>query len=176
MWTEAAEYLVGSKFMYGLSLETALKAHFLRQRPADIEFRLMADGTGAIQSAELKQFGIQMGSGHNLEQLAQRLGLFTLAGHPVFKLENDINALREILKHLSEVVYWSGRYPVPTKSGETHQPSPDTPAKVFGHYIGDWIDPLLDHLQGAHAPPDDFDERMAEISARVKTAHARTEA
>jgi hypothetical protein len=66
-------------------------------------------------------------------------------------------------------VYWSGRYPVPTKSGEGHQPSPDVPAKIYGHYIRDWLDPLLDHFQGSHAPHDDFEEAMARISARLSS-------
>jgi hypothetical protein len=108
-----------------------------------------------------------MGSGHNLEQLGLRTGILTLEDHPVFEHDSDIKALREILRHLSEVVYWSGRYPVPTKSGEGHQPSPDVPFQAYAHYIRDWIDPVMDHFQGGHAPKEDFAERMSSVAQRV---------
>jgi hypothetical protein len=176
LWAEGWDYLTSAKSLYGLSAETALKAHMLRNRPEEIEFKLIADGSGVIQSAELKQFGVQLGSSHNLEQLAQRTGILTLPNNPIFKIESDLRGLREILRDLSDVVYWRGRYPVPTKSGDGHQPSPDVPAKVFGHYIRDWIDPMLDYLQAEHAPDDEFNDAMARISHRVTSESPEREA
>jgi hypothetical protein len=166
-FSEALEYLTSSKFLYGLALETAFKADLIRRRPSDIEFRLSADGTGTIQSAELKQFGVQMGSGHNLEQLGLRTGILTTENNPVFKHDSDISALREILRHLSEVVYWSGRYPVPTRSGEGQKPSPEVPLQAYAHYMRDWLDPVLDYFQGSHAPKEDFGEHMSRIAQQV---------
>jgi len=175
-WSEALDYLMSSKFLYGLALETSFKAHLLKERPSDIEFKLTADGRGEIQSAEFKQFGVQLGSGHNLEQLAERTGILSLDGNAVFKLESDLVALRGILAHLSQVVYWSGRYPVPMRSGETYEPSRDIPAQAFSHYMRDWIDPVMDHFQGPHAPPSDLKKSFARIQAIVKSANDPHEA
>lgn len=166
-WKEASAYLTSAKFFYGLSLETAFKAHILKSRPGEIEFKLSADGKGEIQEAEVKHFGVALGSGHNLEELAKRLGVLTVEGNPVFSVDSDIRALREILRHLTEVVYWSGRYPVPIRSGDRFQLSPDVPPIVLGHYIRDWIDPVLDYYQGDHAPPSDFEESVRRVQALV---------
>jgi len=87
----------------------------------------------------------------------------------VFKVQSDLTALRNILKHLSEVVYWSGRYPVPIKSGEEFQPTADLPVVALGHYLRDWVDPVLDHFQGSHAPPSDFAESMRRMKALVES-------
>ena len=65
LFDEATEYLTSSKFLYGFSLETAFKAHLLKHKPDEIEVKLSADGTGDIRSAELKQFGVQIGTSHN---------------------------------------------------------------------------------------------------------------
>jgi hypothetical protein len=155
----AADYFTSAKLLYGLALETAFKAYLLKHRPEDIEFKLSADGTGEVQTVEVKQFGVSMGSGHNLEHLAQRTGILTLAENPLFKHESDVRTAREIMRHLSEVVYWSGRYPVPTKSGDTHVLAEDVPPIALAHYIRDWTDPMLDHFQGPHAPPSSFEKR-----------------
>jgi hypothetical protein len=168
----AMDYLTSAKFMYGYSVETAFKAHLLRHSPGEIEFKLGADGTGEVRSAELKQFGTQMGASHNLEQLGQRTGVLTLEGNPIFQHQSDVNAVREILRELSEIVYWSGRYPVPLKSGETFQPTGEVPSAAFAHYMRDWLDPVLDHFQGVHAPPNDFDESTRRVQAIIDSENA----
>jgi len=176
LWAEGWDYLTSAKSLYGLSTETALKAYMLQHRPEEIELKLTADGSGVIQSAELKQFGVHLGSSHNLEQLAQPTGILTLASNPVFKSESDLLILREILRDLSEVVYWRGRYPVPTKSGDGHQPSPDVPAKAFVHNIRDWLDPMLDYFQAEHAPVDNFNDATVRISRGVNSESSESEA
>ncbi|MBI3043679.1 MAG: hypothetical protein HYY78_12740 [Betaproteobacteria bacterium] len=108
----------------------------------------------------------QIGAGHNLEQLGEKAGVFDRSVDPLFATDQDYRALREILKHLSEVVYWGGRYPVPTRSGNEHRIPPDVPAKVFGHYIRDWTDRVLDRYQAPLASPDNFLDRMDEIIKR----------
>lgn len=144
----AAGILDAAKLLYGLSLETAFKARIIETEPTSIEFRMTADGAGKIKHAEIKEFGASLGAGHNLEYLAERAGLFESGDAAVFGRESDLRAIREILRHLTEVVVWSGRYPVPTKSGDRHRLPADLPARMFGHYIRDWIDVVLDEYQG----------------------------
>ena len=176
LFRHAIDYMNSAKFMYGFAVETAFKAHLLKHKSNEIEFKLSADGTGALRTAELKQFGTQMGASHNLEQLGQRTGILTLEGNPVFKYQSDLNAVREILRELSEIVYWSGRYPVPLKSGETFQLTGEVPSVAFAHYMRDWLDPVLDHFQGTHAPPSDFAESIRRVQALVDAENAPHEA
>lgn len=176
LFENAIDYMNSAKFMYGFSVETAFKAHLLKHKPDEIEFKLSANGKGAIHTAELKQFGTQMGASHNLEQLGQRTGILTLEGNPVFKHQSDLNALRDILRELSEIVYWSGRYPVPLKSGETFRPTAEVPSVAFAHYMRDWLDPVLDHFQEAHAPPNDFAESIRRVQAVVDSENSPHEA
>lgn len=169
-WDEALEHLTSAKLLYGLALETALKGHILQVRPGDIEFKMTADGTGAVATAKVKHFGVALGQAHNLELLAERAGVFDRDSEPVFATDDDYRALREILKHLSEVIYWSGRYPVPLRSGETHKVPPDIPAKVFGHFIRDWLDQVLDRYQGEHwrAPTAGSAARLMDMMERYE--------
>lgn len=158
VFSELQDYLSAAKLLYGLAIEAGLKAYLLRRQPSTIEFRLIADGTGELQSAEMKQFGVPLGTGHNLEQLAQKAGLLVRENNPVLPLESDQRVVRDLLKHLSDVVYWSGRYPVPMRSGDEYERDSSVPGVAYGHYIRDWLDPLMDFLQGMHAPPSSFEE------------------
>ena len=81
---EVYGYLTSAKMLYGLSLETALKAHLLKNSPDTVQLKMSADGTGQVTEVEIKQFGVSLGSGHNLEQLAQRAGVFERTVDPLF--------------------------------------------------------------------------------------------
>ena len=164
-WDEAVGYLTVAKMLYGLALETVLKAYLLRHTPEEIEFRLSADGLNNLTSAEIRQFGVPMGEGHNLLRLAEKAGVFMSDEGAVFPIESDRIAVREILKHLGECVMWRSRYPIPKKTGEEHMPSPDVPAKVLGHYIRDWLDPLLDHLQSNISPSFEPENTVSRTTA-----------
>jgi hypothetical protein len=167
-WEEATGYLNSAKLLYGLALETAFKAHILRTQPESIELRMSADGTGTVQQVEVKQFGTGMSSAHNLVVLAERAGLFRRGHGEIFPVDSDYRAVRELLQHLSDVVLWSGRYPVPIRSGDEWQPPKDVPLKAFFHYLRDWTDPILDHYQVPLLAADrkSFEGRMREILER----------
>lgn len=173
-WDEASGHLTCSKLLYGLALETAFKAWILRESPESIELRMSADGTGAIREVEVKQFGVSLGVGHNLEKLGELPGLFSRGTDALFKAESDDRAIREILKHLTEVVLWSGRYPVPTRSGPRHMVPPDVPAVVFGHYIRDWADQILDKYQAPLWQPRSPDSvaRLMDVVDRYRRTRA----
>lgn len=145
---EGGACLWAAKLLYGLALETAFKAHILENQPEKIELTMSADGTAQIQHVELKQFGVSLGSGHNLLKLGETAELFS-DGVDIHE-KGERKAVREVLKHLSEVVYWSGKYPIPKKSGQSHEAPEDIPMKFFGHYLRDWTDPILDYYQGEY--------------------------
>lgn len=168
-WHDVYGLLTSGKFLYGLAVESALKAHILRDAPGFVQLKMSGDGTGRVTEVEFKQFGMGMGSGHNLERLAERAGVFDRRSDPLYHADSDYRAIREILRHLTEVVYWSGRYPVPVRSGETFLIPPDVPPQAFGHYMRDWLDTLLDRYQGNK--PQQLEEvfrRMEKIVRRVQ--------
>lgn len=142
-------HLMSAKMLYGLALETAFKAKILRDRPHDVEFRLTADGSGKIHTAELKQLGVSLGAGHNLVRLAEIVGVFRTGAGAIFQYDSDFQAVRAILQDLGEITVWAGRYPIPTQSGTVPPMPAQLPAKVLGHYMRDWLDPLLNHYQSA---------------------------
>lgn len=144
VWDRASELLTSAKMLYGLSAETAFKGTILRDRPADVQFHMEADGQGTIQRAELKQLGVSMGAGHDLVRLAEKAGAFRRGTGEVFPEDSDYVAIRAILEDLGQIVVWAGRYPVPLRSGTTPEVPMGIPAKVFGHYLRDWLDVLLD--------------------------------
>lgn len=146
-WNEALGYLDVAKMLYGLAVETALKAHLLEANPASAEFQLRVDGSGKVVDAQLKQLGVPLGQGHDLVLLAEKAGVFTNGDKAIFPVQSDLVVLRDLLKHLTESIVWSGRYPAPTRSGSPFVPSPDVPMVAFQHYLRDWLDPLLDYYQ-----------------------------
>jgi hypothetical protein len=144
IWEQAYARLVTSKMLYGLALETAFKARILRERPKEMVFKMAMDGSRSLNSVEMKQFGVAMGSGHDLVRLGEMAGVFR--PEAVFEHESDLNALRAILEDLGDIIVWEGRYPVPLRSGEDRKVSPEIPSRVFGHYMRDWTDRVLDHF------------------------------
>ena len=155
-WDQANDYLIAAKMLYGLSAETAFKAAIIRDHPADVEFRLVADGSGHIQHVELRQLGVSMGAGHDWVRLADQAGLFRSGKGELSQVDSDYRAIRAILEDLGEVVVWSGRYPIPLRSGQQRPISPDVPGVAFGHYLRDWLDTVLDfyHLALDSLRPD----------------------
>lgn len=152
---EAFEYLRVAQMLYGLALETAFKARILREAPGAIEFDMSADGTGAVQSVTIKQFGVPIKEGHDLVALADKAGIFRRGDGALFAEESDFAAFRDILLHLREAVLWEARYPVPTRSDAVRRAPEDAPARILGHYIRDWIDPALDKLVGPESEVGD---------------------
>lgn len=140
-----ADYLTHAQMFWGLALETAFKGIILKSTPGEIELALQSDGTGTIQSVEIKQFGVPMNKGHDLVALAGKVGLFTRKDNPIFKEDSDFRIIREILLHLTDTVRWSARYPAPLKSQDHHVKPQDLPVKIFGYFILDWLAPVLDH-------------------------------
>ena len=143
----AIEAIETAKLLYGLALETALKAWIIEHKPSQIEIKITIDGSGEAKHAELKSFGGNGNQGHNLSALAEVAGIFeggTFAH--ILKTESDRDAFRAICKDLGQVVVWRGRYPVPMTSSEPQPLAKNVPWQAYVHYMRDWLDPMLDAL------------------------------
>lgn len=144
---KAIEAIETAKLLYGLALETALKAWIIEHKPSQIEIKITIDGSGEAKHAELKSFGVNGNQGHNLSALADVAGIFeggTFAH--VLKTESDRDVFRAICRDLGQVVLWRGRYPVPMASFEPQPLAKGVPWKAYAHYLRDWLDPMLDAL------------------------------
>jgi hypothetical protein len=153
----ALESLELTKLLYGLALETALKAWIVEHAPDKIQIRLVVDGRGDAVDAELKSIGVPTSSGHNLLALAEAAGLFGEAFSAVLPQDSDRRAMKNICRDLSEVVQWRGRYPVPLASAEPLKFDKGADPRATAHYVRDWLDPVLDVLLKAKsngATPD----------------------
>lgn len=144
----AAGYLETCKLLFGLTLETALKALIIEHQPEKIEVRSNIDGSGNIVSAELRTIGLATSQSHNLLTLAEVAGLFDGTIPDVFNSDFDKQAFRDICRNLGEAVSWRGRYPVPLTSFEPLTYNPKVPTLALGHYLLDFLDPVLDRLLG----------------------------
>lgn len=145
-FSPSIEALATTKFLYGLALETALKAWLIENFPEKIEIRLSMSGDGSTKHAELKTLGLPTGRGHDLLGLANEAGIFGPDFISVLKSESDIAAIKNICRDLGEVVVWRGRYPVPMSSFEPAPMNPNGHPAALAHYIRDWLDPVLDKL------------------------------
>jgi hypothetical protein len=135
-----------TKLLYGLTLETALKAWIVEHFPSKIEVRVVMDGRGEATHAELRTVGVPTSSGHNLLALAEAADLFGERFQSIIRTEDDRRAMRNICRDLGEVVSWRGRYPVPLASAEPMKLDPYAPRLAVAHYMRDWLDPILDVL------------------------------
>jgi hypothetical protein len=142
----ALEALETTKLLYGLALETALKARVVERYPSKIEVRVAMDGTGQATHAELRAVGVSISNGHNLLALAEAAELFGAEFQSVLRTEDDKSAMRNICRDLAEVVLWRGRYPVPLASAEPVRLDPNVPPRAMAHYMRDWLDQVLDAL------------------------------
>lgn len=145
-FTEAIEALETTKLLYGLALETALKAWIVQRTPDVVELRITMDGRGEAMQAELRSFGVPVSQGHNLLALAEVAGLFGPDFSAILKTSADHDAMRNICRDLGEVVVWRGRYPIPLASFEPVKLNPAVPAAALVHYMRDWLDPVLNAL------------------------------
>jgi|GEM_PF-1191349 len=137
-------YVASAQMLYGLALETAFKASILANSPETVEIQITTDGRGEVTAAELKQLGVPMSKGHDLVALATKAGAFYRGAGAIYSADSDYAALQAILGHLTDMVVWMGRYPIPRRSGQGFQPPEGVPSVAFGHRMIDWIDPVLD--------------------------------
>jgi hypothetical protein len=142
----AEDALQTTKLLYGLALETALKAWIIDHQPEKVEIRVVMDGSGEPKHAELRALGVPTSSGHNILALAEAAGIFDDDFQHLLSTQPEANVLKNLCRELSDVVLWRGRYPVPLASGNQLQLDKNAPARALFHYLRDWLDPLLNTL------------------------------
>jgi hypothetical protein len=143
----AIESLEVAKLLYGLALETALKAWIIEHKPGQIEIKITIDGSGEAKHSELKSFGVNGNQGHNVLALADVAGLFDRdTFSTILQTDSDREVFRAICRDLGQVVVWRGRYPVPMASFEPPPLANGVPHQAYAHYMRDWLDPVLDAL------------------------------
>ena len=141
----ALSYMRTSVLLYGLVLEKALKAEIVEGNPDNIELKFQRDGEGRLMRVHIKNLGVA--NGHDLVALAEKAGIFGEKFANILVDERGAFAVREICKHLTEIVVWQGRYPVPMSSREPVRFDRSLPLVLQNHYIRDVLDPMLDSLK-----------------------------
>lgn len=155
LFETALNYMQTCKLLYGLALETALKAAIVEREPQDIDLRISMNGLGELTEVEVKSLGVPNGKGHDLLSLAEKAGLFD--GSYEFLLVDTLskNAMKQICRHLGEMVVWRARYPAPMRSSDPIELDLAIPRVSLGHYMRDWLDPIFDALDiEGSGPPD----------------------
>lgn len=128
-----------SHFLYGFSLECALKYRLVKANPESVALKTRHEGGLEMVSIGTVQLGKD---GHNLVKLAKAVD--NLAGSAQRLCDSSVHG--EILDYLSECIQWQGRYPVPRRVEPVQPTRRESPPQVFGLHLRDWIDPMLDDL------------------------------
>jgi hypothetical protein len=155
------ERLHTAQFLYGLAVETALKARIIERDPANVRFVEKMDAQGVVVEVRLQRIGADLGpDGHDLVKLAEVAGVLgPSASTPVFAVKSDQTAIKEILAFLTDCVRWSGRYPAPKSSNTYYRPESKIPSRILGAYMRDWLDQLLDALLLKHEADDGSEQK-----------------
>jgi hypothetical protein len=133
-----------SLLLYSLSAECALKGLIIKNDPSSIRFKTTMDGTGELVDAEITKLGSTSFDTHNLERLAEIVGMLKPGDRP---------ELRELLSFCTHCIQWLGRYPIPLDSASDFIPRGKIPGAVFGHYFRGFMDPFLDDVISQLAAP-----------------------
>ena len=124
------DHMQGAHLFYSLALETALKGSILQTTPEKFKFEPSMTGSMEILSIRLKQFGTNSGDGHNLEKLAEIVGVIN---------QNADLERRKVLRYASECILWRTRYPVPmaatSEQPKTNHWYTDSGKHFFGEVI-----------------------------------------
>lgn len=126
-----------SLLLYSLSAECALKGLIIKNDPSSVLFKTTMNGSGELIDAEITKLGSTSFDTHNLERLAEIVGMLKPGDRP---------ELRELLAFCTHCIQWLGRYPTPLDSESDFIPRGKIPGAAFGHYFRDFMDPFLDEV------------------------------
>ncbi len=147
-----ADQLHTAQFLYGLAVEAGLKAQIIEMDSTKVEFSEKRDGHGVVVDLRIRRIGVDLSiEGHDLNRLAEVVGVYDGRIGKVCTTHSDQLALQEILAFLTTCVRWSGRYPAPKSTAEYYKPKHQVPRVALSHYMRDWLDPLLDALLAVRA-------------------------
>lgn len=136
----AFTFLTNSQFHYGLAIENALKGVIIKTQPDLIQLEEVGD------DIKISKIGTKISRGHQLSLLAESLNIFDLKPVPKYGDASYYEYLRKILDHLSDLVIWGARYPIPVSLKKRLKYPAGTPYIIYQHYLRDISDPFLDYL------------------------------
>lgn len=137
-------------YHYGIGIENGLKGVIVKNYPELINLEMSGD------DIVLKDIGGKASKNHDLYSLANRAGVLDRDLN-LFKYDSDRRLLKNVLKHLTDVIRWASRYPVPTSPSKVFEMDQDVPmVVVYGFHILDVICPLFDYFQTLRDPNSKF--------------------
>lgn len=126
-----------SHYHYGIGIENGLKALIIKYQPDTIKIEIKND------NVTLKNIGGNAGKSHNLLELAKTAGVFERTD--LYHCESDFESLKRVLLHLSDMIRWGSRYPIPNNPSKIYKfDGAVPPTLVFGFHILDVLNPLFE--------------------------------
>lgn len=120
---------------WGLAIENGFKGLIVKHQPSTIKYEIEGDDLIIIHIA---------GKNHDLHQLATLTGVYKKE-FGLYQHKNEYLSLTEVLKHLSGMIRWGARYPLPMNTKTVHKFSPKVPETVvYGFHILDVMQPLFE--------------------------------
>lgn len=153
-------------YHYGIGIENGLKGVIVKNYPELINLEMSGD------DIVLKDIGGKASKNHDLYSLANRAGVLN-RNLNLFKYDSDRMLLKNVLNHLTDVIRWASRYPVPTSPSKVFKIDQGVPmVGVYGFHILDVICPLFDYFQTLRDPnsksvKDYLDEFLNDESGAV---------
>lgn len=128
-------------YHYGIAIENGLKGIIIKYQPDNIHFEVKGD------NIILKNIGGHAGKTHNLLKLAEISGVLNI-DKGLCTYESDYDALKQVLLHLSDMIKWGARYPIPNNLENIYKfDNAVPPVLVYGFHILDVMQPLFDHFE-----------------------------
>ena len=148
-------------YHYGIGIENGLKGVIVKNQPELINFEIV--GNDII----LHDIGGKASKNHDLYSLANRSRILDKNLH-LFKHDSDRKLLKNVLQHLTDIIRWAARYPVPNNPSKVFEMDHDVPhVCVYGFHILDVIEPLFDYFKTLQSPDNDAEEDYLEKFLRA---------
>ena len=128
-------------FHYGIAIENGLKGLIIKNQPENIDFEIKGE------NVILKNIGGHAGKTHNLLRLAETSGVFD-SKVKLFKYDSDYESLKRVLLHLSDMIKWGARYPIPNNLDSIYRfDNAIPPVLIYGFHILDVMKPLFEYFE-----------------------------
>lgn len=129
--------ICNAHYHYGIAIENGLKGLVIKYQPDSVCFVIKGE------NVVLKNIGGKAGKSHDLLTLAEFAGLFNHT--ELFNYESDYKASRCVLLHLSEMIKWAARYPIPNNMESVYKFDNSVPyVQVYGFHILDVMAPIFE--------------------------------
>jgi hypothetical protein len=132
---------INAHYHWGIAIENGFKAIIIKHQPelADYEVRQ--------NHVKLKSIGGNAGKTHNLLKLSETVGLFD--ENKVNVGQYNVESVKELLMHLSDMIKWGARYPVTNNTASVYRLTNRKVAHVqlYGFHILDLLDIIFKFIE-----------------------------